>query len=70
MGQHIHPCCESHLQSWSGLEVQCLTKGGKDADFRENELKVVFLLAPEKKPKPAQLSKVKSLMMVLLLLVI
>ena len=30
--------------------------GGKDAGVRENELKVDFLLVPEKKPRMAQLS--------------
>lgn len=41
--------------------------GGKSAGLSENELKVVFLLPPEKKPKPAQFNRVKSLIMVLLL---
>ena len=43
--------------------------GGKDAGFRENELKVVFLLVPEKKPKMAHLSRAKLLMMVVSLFV-
>ena len=42
--------------------------GGKDAEFKDNESKDDLQLAPEKKPNPAHLSKVKSLMMVLLLL--